>query len=252
MKSIGKFFLGDCLDLTYIDLSLLQNITSIGDNFLANCSRLTSIYHAPYQKTIILQKNPDLAALLKEKRDPYWNYTEESKYNEDYAEFCENMKPHSLIVLQKILDKFKIPYSKAAPREKLCRILYLENKKHNKKYTEEEIKRMCNGETIDPISLNEFIKMPKNEIIRLPKNDHSIVDKCYERSTLEKLCFKDTVRGTRKCLDPINRTQDLFVSHPTEMNNLMLYNEDKDKYFKEDEDEDEEEYDVVVDSMIPH
>jgi hypothetical protein len=105
------------------------------------------------------------------------------------------MKSHSLIVLRKILDKFKI--------------------------------------------------LPKDKIIRLPKNSHSIVDRCYEKRSLKEWCSQDKFRGTGTCDNPTDR-QDLFLSHPTEMNNLMLYNEnkDKDKYFKEDE--------VVVGPEIPY
>ncbi len=43
IKSIGNNFLKNCSNLQSIDLSILSNITSIGDYFLHNCSNLQSI-----------------------------------------------------------------------------------------------------------------------------------------------------------------------------------------------------------------
>jgi hypothetical protein len=236
ITSVDQHFLYNCVGLTSLDLSPLQNITSVGRDFLVGCVYLTSIYHTPNQKPIILQENPTLVGLLKEKieLDPYWNYTEESRYTEDYAEFCEKMQPHSLIVLRKILDNLNIPYSKTASREKLCRILYNENKNMNTFYNDNQIMRMCNDETEDPISGDKFTELPKNEIIRLKKNAHGEVDRCYAKKELRKWCSEDRFRTTGTCPDPINR-QDLYLSYPEEMKQLMMGDIEKYKtYFKKD------------------
>lgn len=243
---VGMDFLYHCISLTTIDLSPLQNIKFVAKNFLYECSDLTTIYHTLNQKPIILKYNKNLENLLKEKQDedkdkdkdedPYWNYTEDSNYNNDYDEFCKEMKPHSLIVLRKILDYFKIDYPKTAPREKLCKILYNEHKNHNKKYTEEEIKRMCNNEIVDPITLYEFIGMPKNNIIKLPKNEHSTVNRCYEKKSLREWCSADIYKGTGICKNPIDM-QDLYLTHQEEMKQLMIFDKNEykyNKYFEED------------------
>ena len=47
---IGNKFLQNCTSLTTIDLSPLQNVTSIGYDFLANCTSLTTIDLLPLQK----------------------------------------------------------------------------------------------------------------------------------------------------------------------------------------------------------
>ena len=47
--NIGNYFLRDCTSLTTIDLSSLQNVTSVGDNFLYNCRSLTTINLSPLQ-----------------------------------------------------------------------------------------------------------------------------------------------------------------------------------------------------------
>jgi hypothetical protein len=235
ITSIGESFLRRC-KLTSIDLSPLRNITSIGKKFLDECYNLKSIYHVSQQKEIILLVNPNLAELLIDKIliDSYWNYTGESRYNIDYTKFCEEMMPHSLMVLRKILDHFTIPYSITDDKVKLCRILYDENKKYTEKYTEEEIKNMCNNETEDPISKDEFKEMPKNKITRLEKNDYSGVDKCYGTEGLRNWCSQDRFRRAGICEDPMSR-KDLFQSHPEKMFNLMREEEDKYvTYFNDD------------------